>query len=282
MPDSIEQLLTDGQHRLSSISASARLDCEILLEHCTGYSRAELITQYQQSLSSKQCRCFNELLNRRYSGEPIAYLVGHKEFWSLNIKVSPAVLIPRPETEHLVEEALDLIPVDACWRIADLGTGSGAIALAVASERPQCRIIAIDACAKAIALAKTNARELKIENIDFRTSDWCQAINQSCHLIISNPPYIEQADPHLTQGDVRFEPKQALVSGEDGLDDIQIIIKSARHKLLAGGWLLIEHGYNQAVAVNALFLGAGYQYIRCIPDIEQRDRLTKGRRRIEG
>lgn len=274
MSDSIEQLLANSLQRLALYSDSARLDCEILLQYCTGFTRVELITHHQQTLSIQQRQCFDSLLTRRISGEPIAYLVGHKEFWSLKISVTPAVLIPRPETELLVEQALKIIPKDSDWRIADLGTGSGAIALAIASERPRCQIIATDASKDALTLATQNARTLNIDNIDFRTGNWCQAITQSCHLIISNPPYIEIADLHLEQGDVRFEPKPALVSGVDGLEDIRVIIDSAKQKLLSGGWLLIEHGYNQAAAVNQLFVDASFKSIRCLQDIEKRDRMT--------
>jgi release factor glutamine methyltransferase len=193
------------------------------------------------------------LLDRRKRGEPVAYITGTREFWSIVLNVTPATLIPRPETELLVEKALEHIPRDAAWAIADLGTGSGAIALAIAKERPACRIVATDISSKAIEVAKSNADKIGVTNVEFRAGDWFTPLaNNAFDMIVSNPPYIRAGDPHLLRGDVRFEPASALVSGADGLDSISQLAGHAREFLKPGGWLLFEHGWDQAVVIDKL------------------------------
>lgn len=190
---------------------------------------------------------FEALLARRQAGEPVAYLLGRQGFWSLELEVSPATLIPRPETELLVELALARLPAGQSLRVADLGTGSGAIALALARERPQAHVVATDASAEALTVARRNAARLGLGRVEFRDGDWLVPLAQErFDLIASNPPYIEQDDPHLAQGDLRFEPPAALASGADGLDAIRVIVRDAGRHLHPGGWLLLEHGWNQA------------------------------------
>ncbi|HAD38526.1 MAG TPA: peptide chain release factor N(5)-glutamine methyltransferase, partial [Plesiomonas shigelloides] len=213
-------------------------------------------------------------------GEPVAYVIGEREFWSLPLRVSPATLIPRPDTERLVEEALNRLPATRT-QILDLGTGTGAIALALASERPDCQIIGIDVQPDAAALAASNAERLGINNARFLTGSWFEPLRALVPaprfaLIASNPPYIDAKDPHLTQGDVRFEPRSALVADEQGLADIRVIAAQSREFLLPGGWLLVEHGWQQATAVQAIFHAAGYQQVETVQDYGGNDRVTLG------
>jgi release factor glutamine methyltransferase len=221
---------------------------------------------------------YADLLERRARGEPVAYITGSRGFWSLELEVTPATLIPRPETELLVELALQRLPRDSACAVADLGTGSGAIALALASERPHCRVTATDASEAALEVARRNAARLGIGNVVFAQGDWMAPLGDDRFgLIVSNPPYIEAGDAHLARGDLRFEPPTALASGNDGLDDIRRIVASAREHLLPGGWLLFEHGWNQGDAARALLDQAGYTDVFTAQDLEQRDRVSGAR-----
>jgi release factor glutamine methyltransferase len=275
--DTIAIILRTTIQQLDFISDTARLEAEILLAHLLKITRAQLLVRGEQTLSAEQQVIFQQLLSRRLAGEPIAYIIGQREFWSLPFAVTSDTLIPRPETELLVELALQKFPEQENIRVADLGTGSGAIALALAHERPRWQITATDNSTAALAIAKRNAVELRINNVQFNSGDWCQALAmQQFHLIISNPPYIKVGDPHLTQGNVRFEPDSALVSGDDGLQDLRQIIAEAPAHLLAGGWLLLEHGYEQAAAVRVLLLAQGYQEVISVRDLAGQERVTVG------
>lgn len=264
---------------LAESSPSPRMDAEVLAMHVTGLTRTALITRAGDALPSDQEARLRELIVRRSQGEPVAYLTGMREFWSMELAVTPDVLIPRPETELLVEQALVRIPPDAAWHIADLGTGSGAIALAIARERPRCRVIATDASPVALAVARDNARRLGIDNVEFREGEWFAPLaGLRFDLIASNPPYIAAADPHLAQGDIRFEPRAALVSGGDGLDAIRGIGARAPARLRSGGWLLLEHGFDQAAAVQSILRTGGLAEIASLADLAGHERVTAGRR----
>lgn len=257
-----------------------RVDAEALLLHVLGQPRGWLFTHGGDALTPDQSSRFDELIARREAGEPVAYLTGSRGFWTLDLEVTPDTLIPRPETELLVELALARIPHGAASRIADLGTGSGAIGLAIASERPSAGVVATDASEAALAVAGRNAQRNDIGNIEFRHGSWYAPLaGERFDLIASNPPYIEEGDPHLVEGDLRFEPMTALASGEDGLDDLRCIVSAAPSHLVEGGWLLVEHGWNQGDAVRALFIDAGLVDVETASDLERRDRMTLGRRR---
>jgi release factor glutamine methyltransferase len=258
---SIRRLLETAAARLPDPD-SARLDAEVLLAHVINRPRSYLYTWPERNLPSDQQARFDRLLQRRASGEPVAYLIGRREFWSLPLAVTPDTLIPRPETETLVALALERIPAAAPARIADLGTGSGAIALAIASERPGCRLVATDASAAALAVARRNAVRLGIDNIHFLAGDWFEPLlDTAFDVIVSNPPYIPETAPHLSQGDVRFEPRQALASGPDGMNDLARIAHGALERLRTGGWLLLEHGYDQGEQAVRLLESAGFHTI---------------------
>ncbi|KOQ85654.1 peptide chain release factor N(5)-glutamine methyltransferase, partial [Enterobacter hormaechei] len=216
------------------------------------------------------------LLARRKTGEPVAHLVGEREFWSLPLYVSAATLIPRPDTECLVEQALARLPAQPC-QILDLGTGTGAIALALASERPDCTVTAVDVMPDAVALARRNVERLGLNNVSVLQSSWFAALESRVfEMIVSNPPYIDEDDPHLAQGDVRFEPLTALVAANQGLADLDHIVTTSRQYLLPGGWLLVEHGWTQGEAVRALFTRAGYAAVETCRDYGGNERLTLG------
>jgi release factor glutamine methyltransferase len=256
----------------------ARLEAEVLLLHVLQRPRAWLYAHADDELPAAVDDAFAALLKRRGVGEPVAYLTGAREFWSLPLRVSPATLIPRADTERLVELALQRLPADAPLRVADLGTGSGAIALAIASERPQAQVTATDASAAALAVARDNAQLNNIANIDFIQSDWFTALaGRRFALIVSNPPYIAAQDPHLARGDLRFEPRTALASGADGLDDIRVIAAQAAAHLEPGGWLLLEHGHDQGAAVRALLDAAGFADTATWQDLAGLDRVSGGR-----
>lgn len=258
-------------------SESPKRDAEILLEHVTGKARSFILAFGETALSAAQETQLTELLARRKRGEPVAHLTGEREFWSLPLYVSAATLIPRPDTECLVEQALARLPAGPC-RILDLGTGTGAIALALASERPDCQVTALDVMPDAVALAKRNVERLGLHNVQVLQSSWFTGVaGQSFGMIVSNPPYIDEHDPHLNEGDVRFEPLTALVAADEGLADIEHIIKTARQHLVPGGWLLIEHGWTQGQAVRERFLQAGYADTETCRDYGGNDRLTLGR-----
>jgi len=259
-PASIRQLLEQASCLLTT--DSAQLDAEVLLAHALGQARSHLRAWPEKIPSAEQQQSFQRLLQARLQGQPVAYLTGQREFWSLPLAVTPATLIPRPETETLVALALERIPADSHAVIADLGTGSGAIALAIAHERPGCQLLATEVSAAAIETASANAKQLGIENIEFLCGDWCTPLQaRQLDVIVSNPPYIKDSDPHLQQGDVRFEPHTALAAGPQGMDDLTRIAHCARQHLRTGGWLLMEHGYHQRDAVTKLLVACGFNNI---------------------
>lgn len=261
-------------------SESARLDAELLLRHVLGVNRSWLYAWPDKPLAAQQQQQFEALVARRAQGEPIAHILGEREFWSLTLKVTPDTLIPRPDTELLVEQALRLLPNDAALKVADLGTGSGAIALAIARERPCCTLVATDYSAAALAVAQQNAIRNQIGNVEFSRGRWCEALgDEQFDLIVSNPPYIAVDDPHLAQGDVRFEPRSALASGPDGLDDIRQIAFEVSAHLLAEGWLLLEHGFEQGEKVRAILVSNGFDPVITWRDLAGHERVTGGRRR---
>jgi release factor glutamine methyltransferase len=264
---------------LRATSPTPRLDAEVLAMHACGLDRSGLITRGRLALTEAQAQRLQELLRRRSRGEPVAYLTGVREFWSLELMVSPATLIPRPETELLVEKALEHIPHETEWTIADLGTGSGAIALAIARERPRCRLLATDISLAALAVAHANARRFGLANVEFRHGDWFAPLaGETFEMVLSNPPYIRTGDPQLREGDLRFEPVAALVAGADGLDAIRRIATDAAAHLKPGGWLWLEHGFDQAGAVSALLHRLGYHDIVCARDPAGHTRVTGCRR----
>ncbi|WP_313376553.1 peptide chain release factor N(5)-glutamine methyltransferase [Pantoea sp. CTOTU50773] len=255
---------------------SPKRDAEILLGFVTGKSRSWLVAFDDHELDATQLAELNALLARRVKGEPIAHLVGEREFWSLPLRVNDATLIPRPDTEVLVEQALLRIPVTPS-SLLDLGTGTGAIALALASERSDCQVLGCDRIPAAVALAEENAQRLHISNARFQLSHWFDEIPaQHFDLIVSNPPYIDAADEHLQQGDVRFEPLSALVADEAGLADLRLIIHRAPQWLQSGGWLLLEHGWQQDEAVRGIMTQHGYQQVSSINDYGGNPRVTLG------
>ena len=255
----------------------ARHEAEMLLGHALGRSRAWLFAHADDAVDADAQRRFADLVAARGRGEPVAYLIGTRGFWTLDLVVTPDVLIPRADTERLVELALERIPVDADCAVADLGTGSGAIALAIAAERPLARIVATDASEAALAVARANAQRLRIGNVEFAHGDWCAALGtRRFDVIVSNPPYIAVGDVHLREGDLRFEPAAALASGVDGLDAIRVIAADACAHLVPGGWLLMEHGHDQGSAVRAVLTEGRYFDVSTAKDVERRDRVTSG------
>ncbi|WP_312117788.1 peptide chain release factor N(5)-glutamine methyltransferase [Kosakonia cowanii] len=272
-----QQWLREAVSQLQA-SESPRRDAEILLGFVTGKARTFILAFGETPLTDEQQEQLAGLLARRVRGEPVAHLIGEREFWSLPLFVSPATLIPRPDTECLVEQALARLPAAPC-RILDLGTGTGAIALALASERPDCQLTAVDLIPEAVALAQRNADHLGIRNIKILQSRWFSALEgQTFSLIVSNPPYIDAQDPHLAQGDVRFEPLSALVAADNGLADLHTLIKDAPRYLLPQGWLLLEHGWQQGAAVREIFARYGWQQVETCRDYGDNERLTLGRR----
>lgn len=258
-------------------SPSARLDAELLLAHVLGKPRSYLRTWPEREPDAAQCAAFAALLERRRAGEPVAYLLGRQGFWSLELEVAPHTLIPRPDTELLVETALALGPGGPA-RVLDLGTGTGAIALALACERPAWQVLGVDRVAEAVLLAERNGARLGLANARFVESRWFSALaGERFAMIVGNPPYIAADDRHLSEGDVRFEPASALVAGQDGLDDIRLIVHEAPEHLEAGGWLLLEHGYDQAAAVRALFAARGFTAVESRRDLGGHQRITLGR-----
>jgi release factor glutamine methyltransferase len=255
-----------------------RVDAEALLLHVLERPRGWLVAHADDALPAERRAAFEALVARRAAGEPVAYLTGRRGFWTLELEVTPATLIPRPETERLVELALERLSPDGEAHVADLGTGSGAIALAIASERPRARVVATDASGEALAVARRNAVRLGLHGVRFAQGDWLAPLRgERFDMIVSNPPYIEAGDPHLAQGDLRFEPPSALASGADGLDDIRRIVLGARDALAPGGWLLFEHGWDQGEAARALLQAAGYAGVFTAQDLEARDRVSGGR-----
>lgn len=272
---SITQVIEDAIKQLKPVSDSARLDSELLLCSILKKDRTFLHAWPEQKLDTQQTTSFHKLLEQRLQGNPIAHILGERGFWSLNLKVTTDTLIPRPDTERLVELALERIPEKSQWKILDLGTGTGAIALSLAKEKPDCFITATDHSIAALDIAKQNATENKISNIEFIQSDWFVNINnQQFNMIVSNPPYIKENDPHLKQGDVRFEPLSALTSGKDGLNDIRTIIQNSQRQLKKNGVLLIEHGYEQAGAVCELLKAANFTQVDNFKDYNGNPRVS--------
>jgi len=285
----LRELLASGAKRLVAASdrdpaagtfasSDSRREAELLLGHAIARDRAWLYAHADDRMEAATVTQFQQLLARRIRGEPLAYLLGRREFWSLDLIVTPDVLIPRPETELLVELALHKVAPDSTLEIADLGTGSGAVAVALAHERPRARVIATDLSEPALAIARVNAGRAGLSNVSFELGDWCAALgSRRVDLIVANPPYIAEADPHLTQGDLRFEPRAALASGVRGLDAIASIIAAAPDHLRAGGWLLFEHGHDQGDVARLLLQQSGFMEIFTEPDLERRDRVSGGR-----
>lgn len=271
----IDALLRDASTRTDPADAS------LLLAHALGRPRSWLYAHGSEGVDEEAAARFARLLARRVAGEPVAYLTGTRGFWRFDLRVTPDTLIPRPETELLVELALERLPADRALRVADLGTGSGAIALSLACERPRARVVASDASAAALAVARDNARALGIGNVAFAEGSWFAPLaGERFDLVASNPPYVADGDPHLAEGDLRFEPASALASGHDGLDDIRRIAAEAPAHLLPGGWLLLEHGHDQGEPVRALLRQAGFSEVGTRRDLERRDRVTLGRARL--
>lgn len=246
--------------------------------HASGLQRAALLTRAAIPLPATTTRRFRALLARRRAGEPVAYLTGQREFWSLPLVVSRATLIPRPETELLVEQALKRLPADGVRTVADVGTGCGAIALALACERPRCRVLATDASGPALRIARRNAQALGLERIEFRHGRWLGPLaGETLDLIVSNPPYVRRGDPHLRRGDLRFEPRSALVGGVDGLHAVRQLIAQARRRLRAGGWILLEHAPQQTRTIARALRAHGYAEIRHYHDLAGRERASAAR-----
>ncbi len=279
----VQSALSDAMLALFETSTSPEIDAEVLLGHSLGQSRAWLLTYQEEELDEKQYSEFQRLVDRRKQGEPIAYILGNREFWSLNLNVSPATLIPRPETEILVEVAIEKASLSTknTLSIADLGTGSGAIALALASELPAAFITAVDQSKEALAVAIQNAETYQLSNVEFISSNWFDGLlEHQFDLICSNPPYIETQDPHLQQGDLRFEPHSALASGPDGFFDLQQIIAKAPHYLNDGGWLILEHGFQQAMRTQTLLEEHGFVNIDTREDYAGHPRITFGQKQL--
>ncbi len=277
----IVEALKNAQQQLNLFD-SAKLDAEVLLCSVLNCERPYVYAHPEQELSNKKIGSFNKLIQLRAEGQPVAHLINNKEFWSLSFHITKDTLIPRPETELLVEASLNKLPKDSIKNILELGTGSGAIAIAIASERPLANLTATDNSDTAIKVAKQNADTHQINNIEFINANWFENENiKNYDLIVSNPPYIEQNDPHLKQGDVRFEPISALASGEDGLDDLRIIIRGSKNHLSQQGWLLVEHGYNQGEAVKQLFIENGYVSLSTLKDYSDNDRISIGQLNYE-
>ncbi len=265
-------------------SESPALDAELLLAKALDKNRTYLFTWPEKLLGNSEFALFKQFVERRLHGEPIAYIVGEQGFWTLTLKVNASTLIPRPETELLVELALDLLANKAA-QILDLGTGTGAIALALASENPTFSVLGLDCIPEAVQLATENQQQCGITNAAFELSHWFSVLDDQARdgddrrrfdLIVSNPPYIDSSDPHLSLGDVRFEPKSALVADQEGLADIQLIANQAHHYLLDGGWLMFEHGYDQGESARKILTALGYQRVETFQDVGDRDRVTRG------
>jgi release factor glutamine methyltransferase len=271
----IQATLKAANSALKNVSDTAILDAELLLSFAIGKNRTFLRTWPEQALTPLQNQHFQSLLTQRKQGQPIAYLIGYREFWSREFLVTPSVLIPRPETELLVELVLAKTPLNKPYRILDLGTGSGAIAITLAAECPSSTITATDISIDALDIARRNAERLQVDNIEFKQCHWLQKLSHSHYdLIVSNPPYIAPDDPHLNQGDVRFEPDKALISEQQGLQDITLIADHARQYIKPGGSLYMEHGYDQQQAVQAILQHFDYCQIQTHNDLSGHPRVT--------
>ncbi|ABA56919.1 [protein release factor]-glutamine N5-methyltransferase [Nitrosococcus oceani ATCC 19707] len=273
---SIAEAIEFAGNRLVS-GDGGRLEAERLLAYLLKVERSYLYAWSDRRLTPTQWVSFQRLLQRRAKGEPLAYIRGWQEFWSLNLQVTEATLIPRPETEQVVELALQRLDLERALNVADLGTGSGAIALAMGSERPRARVIATDVSAETLEVARENGRRLGLCNVTFRLGDWfVPLVGERFHLIASNPPYIAEGDPHLTQNGLAFEPDIALIAKDKGLGAARHIAMTAREHLLDGGWLLLEHGYEQGPSLLALFTQLGYQQVADFCDLAGLPRVVAG------
>jgi release factor glutamine methyltransferase len=274
----VSETLAAATRALSAGVESPRLEAEILLAHVLTADRAALLARPEAEIPADDKARYKALIARRVAGEPVAYLTGSKEFWSMELEVNCEVLIPRPETERLVEAALERLQPESPSRVADLGTGCGAVALAIGRERPGARIVATDVSPPALALARRNLSRWGIKNIRLLCADWLEAITaRAFDLIVTNPPYIPDSDPHLGRGDLPMEPRLALAAGADGLDAIRTIVTGARSRLSEHGSLLLEHGFDQGPAVRALLRASGYQNVFTLEDYAGLERISGGR-----
>lgn len=273
----ITEALRYGAAHLADVSATAALDAQVLLAHVLAVDKTYLYTWPERLLGEQEEATYRQLIERRGQHEPVAYITGHREFWSLDLIVTPDTLIPRPETELLVELALERLPETSMTSAIDLGTGTGAIALALASSRPQAQITAIDNSAAALAVAKRNAEHHQLSNVSFLKNHWLQGLSLPRQdVIVSNPPYIDASDPHLLIGDLPYEPSTALVADDDGYADIKTIIAQAPQMLKKNGWLLFEHGYQQAEIVAVLLEKAGFSAVKSYSDLANLPRVSAG------
>ena len=274
----ISQAIADAKNQLHGFTDSVQADVELLLCHVLECNRTWLHTWPEKELTHEQITHFKTLINKRREHQPVAYLTGKRGFWSFELDVNESTLIPRPETELLVENALEKIPPDSTMKILDLGTGSGAIALAIAHERPYCHVTAIEQSAAALEIAINNSQSLNLKNITFIHGNWFEPVQgKRFDLIASNPPYIAEQDEHLTQGDVQHEPLTALASGKDGLNDIRHLISRASNHLNQNGWLILEHGFDQNKVIQQLFTQSGYHQILQINDLSGHVRVSMGK-----
>ena len=271
----IAELLQNAEQQLQT-SESARLDAEVLLCHVTNIERSGLYAHPELVLEGNIINSYLSLIEARKSGQPVAYLTGHREFWSRQFVVNEHTLIPRPDTECLVATALDHIPAEKPLMIADLGTGCGNVAICIASERPRCHVTATDISSQSIHIAKQNADRHHTVNITFLSSNWFENISGRFYMIVSNPPYIKVDDEHIKKGDVQHEPELALIAGEDGLDSIRQIINLAPDHLLSEGYLLMEHGYDQGETVRRMLAERGFSGINTVKDFGGNDRVSFG------
>jgi len=270
----LEQAIAAGANLLAPSGESAKLDAQVLLLHILQKPHSYLFTWPEHELNAEQQQQFNTFCQRRLNGEPVAHITGQREFWSLSLEVNATTLIPRPDTETLVEQALE-VAVPATAKVLDLGTGTGAIALALGSEMPNWQITAVDRVSDAVALATRNQQRLAINNVHVKQSNWFSELHgEKFNLIVTNPPYIESSDIHLNQGDVRFEPLSALVADDCGMSDIKQIITQSRDYLLSSGYLLIEHGFEQGEAVRHFFKKMAFVNIKTVKDFGNNDRVT--------
>ncbi|MFU8895315.1 MAG: peptide chain release factor N(5)-glutamine methyltransferase [Gammaproteobacteria bacterium] len=275
---SIKQYLEDAAAILRSVSDSPRLEAELLMGMILRKPRSFLHTWPEQQLTESQAERFEILVRRRFAGEPIAYMTGLREFWSMPLKVTPNVLIPRPETELLVEKALLRLPPDKELRVLDLGAGSGAVSLAIARERPRAHVIGVDVSLAALDVARTNADLQKIRNVEFRESNWFDAVRgEKFDVVVGNPPYVAEDDPHLARGDARFEPRLALDAGPGGMECFRAIVDRAHNYIVRQGWLLLEHGATQHIPLRRLLEAQHYHDITIHKDGAGHDRVTECR-----
>lgn len=278
----VDQLLREGARRLGGLGGSPRLDAELLLAHALGQSREDLYRSLFSAVSPEAEASYGLLLTERATRRPVAQLIGKRDFWTFTLAVTGATLVPRPETELLVERALARIPVDAAWSVADLGTGTGAVAIAIARERPACNVLATDLSKPALAVARRNAKALGLQNLKFKQGDWYQPLPEPdsskwrCHLLISNPPYLAADEWAAADPELAFEPRLALDGGRDGLDAFRVLTAGAPRHLRPGGWLLLEHGFRQGEEVRALLKETGFGNLTTTADLAGRPRVSEG------